>query len=281
MSATTWILCSKIVLISTGAISIAMAIKVSVPPVMAFAFCNVPAIWSALVLWLKPPYIYFIVNGIIITIMASSRLSQLHRVVDYHETSIPPPTPAAPAPSHHVVAATIPVNSIATREINVVETPPRPSPTDQIAYNNYSNGSADDDDSEREANIVELKPVVVNGVIEATTILSEAYDRVVEEQDDQVVVSNSTWSHPEADDDGYHHHHHLAVSNSPETVITSPRHEAQLDYFPLLPPRFGPPKPVKVIPAGTYKFTNFFFSFPLLFIYFFLMCSLSRSSSKF
>lgn len=260
MSATTWILCSKIVLISTGAISIAMAIKLTVPPVMAFAFCNVPAIWTALISWLKPPYIYFIVNGIIITIVASSRLSQLHKVVDYHENSeyktTPPPEAVDPT-HHHIVAATIPVLSMAKPEINVIEAPPRPAPMDQLSYNNEG---ADDDD-ERETDIVELKPVVVNGVIEAATMGSEAYDRVV---DDQVVVSNSMWNHPEADDDGYHNH--LTVSNSPQTVIISPHREAQLDYFPLLPPRFGQPKPIKVIPEGTSKFTNLF-----LCIFFFLL----------
>lgn len=246
MSATTWILCSKIVLISMGALSIAMAIKLSVPPVMAFAFCNVPAIWSALVSWLKPPYIYFIVNGIIITIVASSRFSR--KLVDensseYSTTNTPeyststhPPINSGKTipPAAHVVAATIPVHS--TPEINVVESPPP-----NLAYDNE--GAED----EREPNIVELKPVVVNGVMEAMG--SEAYDNVLEEEDD-LVVSNSTWSHPETDESN-----HLTVSDFPQTVTSL--HEAQLDYFPLpaqkkplLPPRFGQTKPIKVIPAG-------------------------------
>ncbi|XP_052182991.1 uncharacterized protein LOC127795385 [Diospyros lotus] len=68
-----WILSLKFVLISAGVVSIAMMLKFSVPLIVGFAVNDLPVIWSALVSWLRPPYLYFIVNGIIITIAALSR----------------------------------------------------------------------------------------------------------------------------------------------------------------------------------------------------------------
>ncbi|XP_049396445.1 uncharacterized protein LOC125860509 isoform X2 [Solanum stenotomum] len=59
----------KILLISIGAVSSAIAIKSSVPLIL-YEF---PTIWSGLISWLKPPYLYILLNGIIIIIAATSR----------------------------------------------------------------------------------------------------------------------------------------------------------------------------------------------------------------
>ncbi|KAI5656976.1 hypothetical protein M9H77_25769 [Catharanthus roseus] len=228
MSAANWILCSKIFLISTGAISVAMAIKFSVPSILAFAYDDVPTIWSSLVCWLKPPYIYFIVNGIIITIVASSHFSfnksENPEYINSHQSqpatvsAAPPPKTVIHPPPVHFVTATIPAQTMP--EISIVESP-------SAEFANYE----EDEDEISESDIVELKPVVVNGIIEA-----------VENNNYDVAIC----SPPEADDadDG-----NFVVSKSPE--------EAQLDYFPLpvekkalLPSRFGHRKPSKVIREG-------------------------------
>ncbi|KAJ8761621.1 hypothetical protein K2173_004397 [Erythroxylum novogranatense] len=65
-------------LISAGILFVALLLKVSVPLVLDFSAAQVPNIWSSLSSWLKPPYIYVIINCIIITIAASSRLFQTH-----------------------------------------------------------------------------------------------------------------------------------------------------------------------------------------------------------
>ncbi|KAA8519858.1 hypothetical protein F0562_014052 [Nyssa sinensis] len=57
-------------------VSLAMATKFAVPLIMEFAVHEVPVIWSTLRSWLRPPYLYVIINGIIITIAATSRFHQ-------------------------------------------------------------------------------------------------------------------------------------------------------------------------------------------------------------
>lgn len=61
---------------SAGVISMALALKVSVPLVFEFSVLYVPLIWNSLISCLRPPYIYIIINGIIISIVASSRFHQ-------------------------------------------------------------------------------------------------------------------------------------------------------------------------------------------------------------
>ncbi|KAK2644177.1 hypothetical protein Ddye_019372 [Dipteronia dyeriana] len=69
----TWILSLKVIFMSTGVLSMALLLKMSVPLVMDFSISRAPVMWSSFLSWLKPPYLYLIINGIIITIVASSR----------------------------------------------------------------------------------------------------------------------------------------------------------------------------------------------------------------
>ncbi|KAK8501860.1 hypothetical protein V6N13_023357 [Hibiscus sabdariffa] len=72
-SASTWMLSLKVLFISSGVLTISLGLKVSVPLVLEFSASQAPLLWSTFRSWLKPPYLYVIINGIIITIAAASR----------------------------------------------------------------------------------------------------------------------------------------------------------------------------------------------------------------
>lgn len=61
----------KAVLISTGFLATAMHLKVIVP--VAVDFSQAPILFSSLLAWLKPPYLYVITNVIIVVIFVSSK----------------------------------------------------------------------------------------------------------------------------------------------------------------------------------------------------------------
>ncbi|KAB1217200.1 hypothetical protein CJ030_MR4G021121 [Morella rubra] len=75
-SSNNWILPLKVVLISTGVVSMAVVLKLLVPVVSDFVACEVPSIWSFVLSCLRPPYLYLVINCIIISIVASSKLHQ-------------------------------------------------------------------------------------------------------------------------------------------------------------------------------------------------------------
>ncbi|XAR66398.1 hypothetical protein NMG60_11012622 [Bertholletia excelsa] len=91
----TWIMSLKVLLISTGAASLAMAMKFSVPLILDFVAYQLPVLWSALLTWSRPPYLYFVINVIIITIAASSRFHRKTEDKDESEPILPskPPLP--------------------------------------------------------------------------------------------------------------------------------------------------------------------------------------------
>ncbi|KAL1537480.1 hypothetical protein AAHA92_29988 [Salvia divinorum] len=115
----------KTILISAGVLSAAMALKLSIP----VAVDGVPAVWSVALSWMKPPYLYIIINGIIITIAASSR---------FHQSQAEP----AAARSDHLISVVTP-----PAEIFQPILPPANVDAAEAA----------------EEEVVDLKPVVVNG----------------------------------------------------------------------------------------------------------------------
>ncbi|XP_013637164.1 PREDICTED: uncharacterized protein LOC106342702 [Brassica oleracea var. oleracea] len=68
-----WVVTLKAVLISSGVASVGVLLKVYVPMAVDFSVSQAPVLWSSLLSWLKPPYLYVLTNGIIITIVASSK----------------------------------------------------------------------------------------------------------------------------------------------------------------------------------------------------------------
>ncbi|KAJ6706997.1 COTTON FIBER EXPRESSED PROTEIN 1-LIKE PROTEIN [Salix viminalis] len=63
----------KVVLISTTVLFLFLYLKVCFTLVHGFSVNQAALLWSSLTSWLKPPYLYVIINCIIITIVVSSR----------------------------------------------------------------------------------------------------------------------------------------------------------------------------------------------------------------
>lgn len=78
----------KIVLISTSVLGAAVMLKISFPAITDFAVYDVPSIYNVVISWLRPPYLYLVINCIIITIVATTKLQS-----QKHDLS-PAPSPA-------------------------------------------------------------------------------------------------------------------------------------------------------------------------------------------
>ncbi|KAI6704996.1 hypothetical protein NL676_007958 [Syzygium grande] len=60
--------------VSAAVLAAALVLGLSAPSVSELAKVQIPLLWLSLLSWLEPPYIYLVINGIIATIAASSRL---------------------------------------------------------------------------------------------------------------------------------------------------------------------------------------------------------------
>lgn len=63
----------KAVAVSAAALSTALILHQAGPSIVLFASSEIPKIYASVIAWLTPPYLYFVINGIIISIAASSR----------------------------------------------------------------------------------------------------------------------------------------------------------------------------------------------------------------
>ncbi|KAG2677929.1 hypothetical protein I3760_12G119100 [Carya illinoinensis] len=92
-SSNNWTLSLKLVLISTGLLSLAAMLKLSLPAVSDFVANEIPSVWSCVLSWLRPPYLYIVINFIIVSIVASSKLQQKHDDLEPDmPVGQPPPT---------------------------------------------------------------------------------------------------------------------------------------------------------------------------------------------
>ncbi|GAB2277901.1 hypothetical protein Dimus_012602 [Dionaea muscipula] len=64
----------KVALISSALLSMAVICKLSAPFILDFLTADLPLLWSSFLSWLRPPYLYLVLNCIILTIVASSKL---------------------------------------------------------------------------------------------------------------------------------------------------------------------------------------------------------------
>ncbi|KAJ7968474.1 Cotton fiber expressed protein [Quillaja saponaria] len=151
-----WLLSLKVLLISFGVIFMALGLKLSVPMVLEFSVSHVPVMWNFFLSWLKPPYLYIVINGIIISIAASWRFHQNNG----DQTEQTPPS-EVPADLAYEMKNAPEIRS----EFAILEPPPP---------------------VEKEVTISEVKTVVVNG--SATVVEDEDKNEI-----DGIV---STWKTP-------------------------------------------------------------------------------------
>ncbi|CAN4083963.1 unnamed protein product [Withania somnifera] len=160
------ILSLKVVLISIGAVSLAMIAKASIPLV----FYELPTIWTAVIVWLKPPYLYFVINGIIVIIAATSRSSS-HKESSSGDQFQPLITARTPPQADFI--------EITQSEIHTVQSEVKVFEAASIPVD--------------EPRIFEVKPVLVNGSL---VVVNREDENMNDEPDesDAIVVTNSVVS---------------------------------------------------------------------------------------
>ncbi|KAJ9566145.1 hypothetical protein OSB04_002111 [Centaurea solstitialis] len=155
----------RILLISAGVVSVAMATTFCFPAMLNFALYH--EIWSVILSWLRPPYLYIVINGIIITIAASSRF---HRDLYDHYYNIDDQSQPLDLPSE------LPPMVILPRFHSVEITP--------VVY-----------DSERTTETAyDSEPPLVD-VVETVAVNGSEF--VTDESEDKFVISRSDWILPE------------------------------------------------------------------------------------
>ncbi|CAH9107985.1 unnamed protein product [Cuscuta epithymum] len=91
----------RILLISTTVVSAAVMLKIFESPITDFLVRDLPSTWNAVVSWLRPPYLYLVINCIIITIAATSKLQ-----VTTDDDEMPTPPLDTPVEVHSVTPRT-------------------------------------------------------------------------------------------------------------------------------------------------------------------------------
>ncbi|KAL3647050.1 hypothetical protein CASFOL_008018 [Castilleja foliolosa] len=214
----------KLVLISTGVLSAAIMLRLSAPAMADFAE-SLPSIYNDVVSWLRPPYLYLIINCIIITIVASSKL-QSRKDVD-----------VSPSP-----AATQPLDTMSADILNPQPVSVKSIPTDYEPYK--YNGVVLSDSSGYEVEAEKGLPEIdtyeqVDAKIQTAPFVACAADGGVSffadamsNKENEYVIAKSTWTVP--DNKG-------SMENSPSNVK------------PPASKRFGHRRNVKASPEAGIK----------------------------
>ncbi|KAL0353146.1 UNVERIFIED_CONTAM: hypothetical protein Sangu_0895900 [Sesamum angustifolium] len=200
-----WILSAKVLLISAGVVALAMGLKFSVP----VAVNGIPAMWSIILSWMKPPYLYIIINGIIITIAASSR---------FHQSQSEQPA----ARSEHLISVkTPPPSTFASFSAQM----------DIMSVVQQSTAAVDAEvvvSEVEDDTVVELKPVMVNGSKIDVDIKTE----------EEIVVTTQVEA-----EDMFVHSTTSTYNTLPQKIISQ-----ELQVESLLPVREKPLSPVREKP---------------------------------
>ncbi|KAI3457509.1 hypothetical protein Pfo_014172 [Paulownia fortunei] len=186
----------KILFISTSVLSAAIMLKFSVPAITDFAV-YVPSIYNGLVSWLRPPYLYLVINCIILTIVASSKLQSRKDDVSLAPTTLPLDTMGIVQPQ--------PVAALAVKTIQT------DYPTEEYKYN----GVVLNDSSSYEVKVEkglefdayehvdargstknEKSPFIVNAADGGVAFAEDAMSN----KENEYVIAKSTWNVPENKD---------------------------------------------------------------------------------
>ncbi|KAI3769232.1 hypothetical protein L6452_00332 [Arctium lappa] len=100
----------KLAVLSATVLSTAVMFNLLTPIIMNLSLTEVRAIWSSLISWLKPPYLYVVINCIIITIVASSRLQS--KVPDNSDHPTPSTFPLPPFEHATAKVVVLPVEEV-------------------------------------------------------------------------------------------------------------------------------------------------------------------------
>lgn len=207
----------KVLLISTGVVFIALLLKLSAPLVLYFSVHQAPLIWSSFVSWLKPPYLYVVINCIIITIFASSRFHHKHHddedQQEQEQVQVPVPK----------------ISTESIRQPDRFDYPEMQMSTEEIRFGSVESTAevvvCEQPREEKASTVFEDKSttsVVVNGSVD-----------VEHKDEDDFEISRSTWMPPKRVDS----------SENLQEMLSPPEK-------PLVSARFSNRKPVKASPEG-------------------------------
>ncbi|XP_010278371.1 PREDICTED: uncharacterized protein LOC104612601 [Nelumbo nucifera] len=183
-SSNNWISSVKVLLISTGVVSMAVILKLSVPVVLEFMLTEIPLIWGSLLSWLTPPYLYVVINGIIITIAASSRF---HQKVDEQQSETVVPPVKADVRSDFVTTDMY-EDVVALKEQVVAAIP-------ELAYETVVMKNPEETHPDFES----LEPVAGSGQGQAGAAEVKNPPTPASEENDDFVISRSTWTPQRSD----------------------------------------------------------------------------------
>lgn len=151
----------KLILISTSILSAAVALKLSFPAITDFAVSDVPSIYNGVVSWLRPPYLYLVINCIIITIVASSKLQS-----KLDEVAPTPPVQTTPVQAYNQsVPLVVPLEPVKQRDFDDIvmkdEVVEAVSVPEVFEYNNSINNlnQFEDKDSGNDKEFVNVNAV--------------------------------------------------------------------------------------------------------------------------
>ncbi|KAM0063317.1 hypothetical protein Hdeb2414_s0003g00089581 [Helianthus debilis subsp. tardiflorus] len=176
----------KLGVVSATVLSTAVMFKLISPFIMNLSVSDFPIIWSSLITWLKPPYLYVVINGIIITIVASSRLQS--KVDGPHDSFSSFSTRAEPFKVVHPVE--LPPVHVHEPEVSfhgdVLETEPV-----DIAVAGYNSESKFVDVPVAEFSTPKFIDETLD---EDMKIAKEAYEEIKKNRVNNSVISMSAWS---------------------------------------------------------------------------------------
>lgn len=168
----------------------ALALKISVPLAVEFSVLYVPLFWNSLISFLRPPYVYIIINGIIISIVASSRFHQKEA------------DGCAEIPSATKVPEDVRYREIVS-EFTVAESPVVHEQVDEVIVSEVKANDAMNlqiqeviapEEKAIDAMILQREDVLVP---EAKVIETISYVEAEAEDEDKFVISaNPTWNSP-------------------------------------------------------------------------------------
>lgn len=225
----------KLLLLSTSVLSAAVLLKLSVPAIADFAVTDVSSIYNVVVSWLRPPYLYLVINCIIITIVASSKLQS--KVGDVAISPSPAP-PLEPVPVHPQPLVIFPEPVLKQYDYDSITVVKREAAVEtvQLKPDVFEYSTADN--------------FVRNGL--------DRYETKVLEANEEFINVNAAVASTEAETNSYRREEVLVEAKSSPSPSPSPISRRDSSDFsfsnekPSVSKRIGHRRAVRASPEGTY-----------------------------